>query len=414
MIKKKKAAELYEEAGQLEKASKLYVQLGKFEKVISGRIVRFLQPEQVEKVYKKEGVLVGARTARKAGHLQLALKWFREAVDGGNESVRPEELEALQEFTKKNKEIFALERLAETARRLGRFAVEAEAFEELKETEKAANAFKKAAMQAEVKKKHKSQIAYLYSRAAEFFNESGLNHQVKECKLKIRQYREQPWLEVRASVSKLKPNHSSLARVVVENTGFGVARNIIVKIGEGYFETDEKRSDPWGQNLAKGNVLDEKNVYITPMNAVGDEVPLKLECFWEDKKGKEYSNWKSQPVTIRGSLSTQSNRSIVIGTYVEGGVTKIDGNQYQGDVNTTNVEGDLLQDDAQKGDRVVVGRDGKRTDVQITEDGVFTLDEIKQTQVAKIPCPVCSMLLDADAEFCVYCSTPLKDDESEE
>jgi len=140
----KKTASLYEEAGEIGKAKELYQKLGdtfSFLRLQKGTSATLTDVDFLEQ---KGEILEAAETAYKAKALQRAADLFQRAE-------QPErELEVLQEFGRGGQEAeWAWSRITPLAKSLGRFADEAEAWEQLGKPARAAEAYQRAGRQAE-------------------------------------------------------------------------------------------------------------------------------------------------------------------------------------------------------------------------------------------------------------------------
>ena len=391
------AAELYLSAGERSKALELYRQMGNFWEYVRQGLYDLLKPDEMKQLYERKGPLEAAQAAQQAGHWQLALEWLNEAVEKEMDGARQAEFEALQTYTGQHPEVHWRKRLAESARRLGKFRVEAETWDGMGDALKAADAYWRSAMQMEhTQPRAEEEIASLYEKAEQQFTEAGDFSRIETCHQKVLSYRHLPCIDVSGKSEKsFRENEWSTFELLVKNIGYGQARDIRFRIGEDRFDMDDTNAKQ-GFNLASGKE-EEMNVFLRPRKeTVGEEVPLVLEWSWRDRYDREYSERKSQAVAVKAAHDSKSGTPVVIhaDTYVEGTYFK---------------EGHNVQNGGQVGDKVEIHRGEGRGKVKLDEA------ELEKDILGKVRsrgkfavCPVCKLPVEPGDNHCTACGAPLE------
>ena len=375
------AAELYEKVGQARKALDLYRKLGNLPNILRLAAQVTFSPSDIEFLAQQGQLVEAGEAAQKAGTLDWAAKLFRQAGEG------PKELEALSALVAKQPEPWALERLAELARGMGKFQQEAQVCEQLGRPQRTADAYQRAARQAEkIEPDNEAHIAALYERAAHFFNETGMEDEYQQCWAKHVYYARLPQVVVEGTTEKaFREGEWNRMTIRVRNTGRGVAFNIQVNVSRDRFEIDTSATGPLVGNLAPQRER-VTAIHVRPLkDQVGDAVPLQLEWAWQREDRREFHDCASASVPVkRHGESPTGGTPVVInaGTYVAGG---------------TYIGGDQVQDGGQKGDKVEIRRD----------EGVRLHASESSQPGPQALCPNCHLPLPADATFCDGCGQPV-------
>ena len=388
------AAALYEEVGDLSNALELYLRLGDTAGV--SRIRKRLPPNLIviEYLYNQHRLPEAGELAFEAGFYDRAAEIFKEA------DLPEREFDALLKMIQASPERWALERLSTLARSLGRFREEAEARVQLNQSPKAAEAYHRAARQAEqVNHEGEANIAGLYSKAAEYYSEAGVEAEARLCQAKVVEYRHLPLIVVSGQTSKAfrEAEHNTLD-LVIQNVGNGVAHEVCVQIGGSRFEIDEDTCMITIKRLAPRHERQER-IFLRPLEEqVGPAVPLRLELSWRDRDNLSYHDHITTAVPVKSKDDSIIGSSPVVihaQTFVHG--TFVSGDQIAGDV----IEGDQIREGAQKGDRVEIRRQG--VGLRMAESTVAPPDERPVSL-----CPNCHLPVLADDPYCQECGRSLK------
>ncbi len=385
------AARRFEAAGDLTRAAYYYEISGSFLEAINVyrrlddpvAIQRLIEgmPDDLKKIetLRELGQSVSAgRLALEEGEVRLAVDLFQQA---GEKEL---ELEALIHLNAASIETWSLPRLAELARGLGRFQQEAEAQAQLGQALKAAEAYQRAAMQAEQRNPHdEPAIARLYQLAANQYYQHGLEDQYDYCRYQAIRYNHQPLILLEGgSSSTFREMEFNMFTLMVKNVGYGVAHDVRIQPAAGRFEVEETNTLVRVPHLAPNSVREIKLFLRPKKDSVGEAVALVLEWFWQDNKGQSFSDKLSQPVEVRRQGESPSSGSPVVihaQTYVQG----------------TYVGGDNIESGAQKGGRVEIQR------------GSVSLQPPDVQGGAARQCPNCSLPVEAGLKFCQACGNEL-------
>jgi outer membrane protein assembly factor BamB len=393
------AARLYEQAGELDKAAALYEDIGELRKAFDihkrlgdlsailrlGSQVLFTSDDVA--FLEKEGRLL------EAGEAAMNASLFEKAAAIFQEAGEPDkELGALLTLVETKPLHWALERLATIARSQGRFHEEALGREKLGEPRKAAQAYDRAARQAqEISPDAESEIGDLYAKAAKLYAEAGYGKEALQCRSHVIHYRHLPQIVVTGRTTKaFREGEFNTLELIIRNVGRGVARDICVQIGGGRFEVDANKCFLEIKRLAPG--LEElEQIFLRPeREQVGESVPLLLEWTWLDRYETHFEGKVSTPVPVKRLSDTSPLGTPVVihaQTYVHG----------------TYVGGDKVEAGAQKGDRVEIQR-GERTRLHLEDGEEGKVSEKKIT----VLCPNCHLPTQQGAVYCNECGFELK------
>jgi len=305
---------------------------------------------------------------------------FRRAIDLLEDLPQPQfrqmEMEALAQFNQRTPEIWSMQRQAEIARQDGKFALEADLLTQLNREDEAAEAWLRAARQAD-KGKPNPNAAQFYDNAARIFEEAGQDDKARDCRKRVLMHRKLAWITVTGgSEDPLKENEYSRFVLTVSNVGYNTARNIsITPSTDGFFEVARDTT----QVLLRAVRAEESRratLYLRPKEDVVGEVPLELVWSWENPDGTMARDRVLQNVVVRAKDDRRQGGTPVIiqaQTYIQGEYTHINGDQLQGN--------------AQKGDRVEVNRGG---------ESVLQLGSTRR-------CPNCESPMEPQDTFCTAC-----------
>lgn len=385
------AARFYEEAGETRKAMQLHKQLGNQEEFTRLRSLIPLALSDIESL-EEEGKFV------EAGDAALKIKDYRKAVDlyqKAGEQEMPKLLDALVHYCNQNpEEKWALFELSNTARRLGQFHIQAEAFEKLKEFDQAAHAYYHAALQLEeTDATNIEQIVHTLEKARNYFKSEGLTDEIYVCIEKIRKYRRIPYIQISGNAAKVfRECEWNTLFLTVKNIGYGRADEISFEIPGNRFEIDEESFTTQIERLAASR---EKQIEISvrpQTNQVGEEVPLHLIWKWKDKFSNSYSARTTVKVTVI-SMSDLKADSTPLTIQAE--------NYYAGNDYHRIYKGDILNMGGQKRDTVNVGqRERSKLKKNQTESA-----KPLETLIGK--CPYCHLPVEKDAHYCDFCGNEL-------
>ena len=326
-------------------------------------------------------IMIKRGEQQEAAEKLMLMGEFRRAIDLLEDLPQPQfrqmEMEALQAFNQRSPEPWALERQASAARRDGKFALEAETLCSLAREEEAAEAWLRAARQAD-KGSPNSQAAQFYEKAAQKFEEAGQDEKARDCRRRVLFHRGWPLVTVTGGSEKpLKEDEYCQFILTVSNVGFGTARNVSVTPGlGGYFELAKETTVVLIRALPAGHSK-PAILYLRPKEKMVGEVPLELVWTWQNPDNTMVEEKILQNVIVRRKDDRRQGGTPVIiqaQTYVQGEYTHIDGDQLQGN--------------AQKGDRVEVNRG--------SEPGI-------QLRSSTRRCPNCDSPMEADDLFCNAC-----------
>jgi outer membrane protein assembly factor BamB len=390
--KLKKAASLYEDAGENGKAIKLYQILGDVLSVLRLQKDTPASLEDIDFLEHNGKYPEAAEAAVKAGLLPRAAKLFERAE-------KPErELDVLKELAPHDQEAeWAWSRIAALAKKLGRFAEEADAWEHLGKVVSSAEAYHRAAQQAEQKSPEaREKIAGFYKKAAHYYQDADRLEEEQQCKDRMAKYLCQPVVVIDGHAHKeFKELEWNTLDLEVRNEGYGMATEIHWKVDSERFEIDPITSRWALDRLAEGGKRQVKISIRPKKGEIGTEVPFLLEWFWKCKdgdafkdnlrltisvKGKDDTRPTGQPVIFQGGTLIQTDK-YVAGDEMASGSLKGNKEEYKVEI--------------QRGSGVKVSSSDER--VEIGPDGAaFTRK-----------CPVCSLPVEPDAKVCSACGNPL-------
>jgi len=385
-----RAAQVYEqeEVKEYRKALDRYIQLGQMKDILRLRLKTPLTLTQIEWLEQQGRLKEAAEEAVRIGE-------FRKAADLYNQiSAEEEELAALTQFVRSDPEEFALLRIAEISRSMGKFHQEAQAWERLGKPKRTADAYCRAAMQAEQRTPEDSpRIAGFYDRAAYYFAEADMPGDVAQCRDNVARYHKLPIVLIDGRTNKeFKEFGWNELELTVRNKGYGIAEQVHWKVRADRFDFDETT----GIWLLRRLGEDREETVILRLRPkkgeYGDAVPFALEWYWKDREGREFEDRISISIVVKSKDDSRPTDQPMI---FQGG-TLIQTEKY--------VAGDELASGAEKGvDKVIINR-GSGGSLSASDDRVETRPgEEKPTLI----CPNCALPNDADASFCNYCNFEL-------
>jgi outer membrane protein assembly factor BamB len=390
----KRAAELYEQGGDLRKAFDIYLF-----KLLDWKEVRRLRPDVKPehkdiKKFEEEGKYL------EAGDVALALNMLEKAVKMFEKAGEKErEFDALLELIQERPETWSLERMADLSRGMGKFQQEAEAWKQLNRDDFAAKAYHRAAQQKErTDPENESAIAELYEKACQSYVTAGLEDQESICDEKVIYYRQLPKVVIEVFVNAtFKEDEFNRIKLIIRNIGRGRADFVSYQIGKGRFEVGESGIRPQF-NLAAG-VGKELELSVRPeLRQIGEAVPLVIEWTWYDEQNQQYTDLVSITVVVRRKDDSRpSGGEIHIhgGTLIQQADHVVHGDHVEGD----QIGGDKLDSGAQKGDKVEIQRG----------QGVRMIGEGQEPPDSKSgpSCPNCHLDISPDDQFCQSCGFEL-------
>ena len=397
-----RAAQQYEEAGELRPALEMYRKAGNTADML--RVRKNVPPElsDIEKL-ENQGML------EEAGVVAVHFKQWRKAVDllrrcGDQEG----ELAAVLQLAQAEKgEDWVWERQAELARSQGQFNLEALAWDHLKKYLLAAEAYLRAAQQAEQRTPGKENvIADLYEQALKLFENEGLEDQRQQCWQKVIHYRRLPWIVIEGRTQNaFRETEFNMLELVVHNIGRGVAHDVRVVPDSSRFEIDQSATMARIKHLGSEQSRELK-IYIRPQQGqIGEAVPLVLEWHWVDNLGNKYSDCVSAPVSVKAKSASPT-----------GGTPVQIINQYTGSTiyqapegNIDVISGSKIGGDQVTGDKISGGQKGDSVSVTHTSGSTGRPGQAQTVSQERL-CPTCSLPVGADDQFCQGCGHEIDGD----
>ena len=390
------AARLFEQAGEMRRAAELFEQVKDYLHAMElylkvndqpsyFRLYTILPPssQKVQLLIDQARYSEAAEVALEAGLLRWAVDLFKQAGEEGRE------LEALLKLQETQPDEWLFQRLALLARKAGRFAVEAGACEKLGHSKRTAEAYYRAARQAEHLTPDASQaIGNFFQKAMQYYEDAGWKNEEAICREKMITYLELPRILLESTPrAAFNEGEFNSLELLVWNTGNGVAREVTIEVLGKRFEVD-KGSLRIG-NLAEGLSV-KQIVRIRPRDhEVGDTVPLELVSRWLDQHKNAYEERISADIPVHQKGDTRPDAAPQIfninGDFVQGG--KINGDKLEG--NASKQVGDKAEIHRTGGPGVAVGSGGAASEQPAA----------KEVRV----CPNCKMPGDPASQFCDEC-----------
>ncbi|MBL7163912.1 MAG: PQQ-binding-like beta-propeller repeat protein [Anaerolineales bacterium] len=398
-----RAAKLYEEAGDLRSSLEVYKRLKNWPKA-------FQLWTQVSPEDKDVHDFGKAGKYKEAGEAAFALGMFDKAAKNFEKAgLQERELVALQNLAKEKGKHWALERIAEVSRSKGKFAVEADAWSKLGRPAKAANAYHRAAQQAErIDPGNEVGIADLYERARHYYDDIGMEIECRECREKIVYYRSLPFIAIKGETQKaFREGEFNLMDLVLRNVGRGVASNVRVQVSGGHFEIGETASSSLFRNIYPERERKTKIPLRPLVDQVGETVPLIIEWTWQDIEGNNYREQITEYFQVKAKDESQSGGTPQHIEYhfhdqaVHAAGERVDvikGDRIEGD----QIKGDKVEAGAQKGDRVEIRRG---EGVRLSGEGLGQVDTAGKDTLL---CPNCHLPPENPEDtFCWACGGKL-------
>lgn len=377
------AARLYEMAGDRAKAAELYQTMGQFERV-------WAIWDSLGEWEKKVNLLV------EAGQYSEAAAILEERGRLERAAVLYEKCGQFAKALAIRVRLEQWDKVADLAIRAGNYERAAEAYERLGNCRLAAEAWQRAADAAAASLPlDESKVAALYERACCMYDAVFEEQQMQECLRKVRRYRHLPEIAVSVRSNEAFVEHSwNALDLVVENTGFGIARDIVIVLA-GKFESEPANISVPGLPPGRTKVL---KVHARSLKEQYGKVPLEVRVSYCDLEGKQYD---LRPVLTHVDVAQSGlfpglkapSVSIHINELIQPGGKK--------------VVGDEILAGAQKGDRVEIHRgEAGATVVENGEAG--SVVRIRGGAVRVRRCPDCNVPVeDPEYTHCPDCGAPL-------
>ncbi len=390
--KHQKAGLLYEKVGDVVKAFRNYATAGDSEGM--RRLTDQMQtlPEDIglnlrdiENCLSQGLHEEAARLATRLGQLERAAKIYQE-VGAQSEELKVLQRLALKEYAGE----WTFERLSELGKELGRFDIVGAACEQLEAFHAAAEAYERAAEDIIDSVKDENEAAGFYEKARLCYQECGQINELPRIQRRIIHLKHLPNIAVQIVrlARPLREEDHNFLTLQIDNDGFGVAHDIELMIRSPYFEFHSQHL-PIKINHLGPNLTVTKQVYLKPHEH--GHVPLDFEWHWWNRSGQHFSNTMTGQIAVQSLEDSRSGQPNVV--YATNWIAS-------GDVH--NVNGDLIQDGGQKGDKVEVG-DG-RVRMQADDLGEVAVGEDAQPTRK---CPACGRKIDLDSNVCTYCGVQL-------
>lgn len=395
------AARCFEQAGDDERAGYYYEQSGLLDKAYRCayrrrdqetllRLRAIIPPtrEEIEDALREKHYEKAAELAMQNPQtLSLAADLYRELAD------HQKEFEALQKLaqTQHPPTSELLRRMANLARRCGRFLEEGQTWESLGETGEAATAYQRAAQQLQVlHPEREAEIAGLYEKAYQLYLESGQKPEAQQAWREVLRLRQLPLVIVQGKAAEsFREEEFNELELEVHNQGYGVAHHVVIEPGSDRFEIDCDQSELEVPHLAPGRKECIK-LSLRPLRGQVGKVPLQLRWSWQDRHKNSYGDQIRTNVVVKSRSETPTAGSPVqivyhgpVYTAQAGGLIQMPG-------------GDLIQGDAQKGDRVEIRRGAGSEKLPISASAPERF------------CPNCNLPVAPEHLFCQACGESLK------
>jgi hypothetical protein len=378
---------LFEQAGELNHARKLYLELGDFLSLV--RIFQSLDPSEkdVDVLVEHDKIAEAVQLALKAGLLRKAVDLFKKL---GDES---QELGTLLRLTSQEPEQWVFERIADLARKTGRFIDEAEACQALGQDKRTAEAYQRAAMQAEQgQSSNPALAASLYEKAARYFGDCGDEAWEAKCGESIARLRQIPIVQIQGNTAKeFKENQWNTLELRIHNRGYGVAHEVRWSVHQEHFDVDQETGTWLYKQLAIAATR-TVTMHIRPRpGEKGEAVPFAIDWAWQGADSQVFRERISISVPVKGEHDSRATSQPVI---IQSGAMYVQTDKY--------IAGDDVSG-GQKGDRVEIKR-GTTGGLKITADD----NQVRTSRPqASKTCPVCGLANEDDAKICIHCGNAL-------
>ena len=377
-----RAASLYEKAGDLRSSMEVYKRLNRWGKVLKLRTKVSPDTKDIQDFEQAGKLKEAGETAFKLGMYGKAAKLFKKAEEDEYE------LMALEKLAKEKGEDWGLERMVELAKGMGKFGQEARVWEKLGRPMKTAEAYHRAARQAEqISQDNEKQIANLYSKAEYYFEEAGQIDLCTQCHQKVIRYTHLPVVIVEGQPQKaFREGEWNIITLNAKNIGYGIAKNIRIAVGGAQFVADSSNSVWVIRSLGKGvSTKTEFHIQHRKGEATG-HVPLRIRWTWTDNKKQKHDQDISATVYVKDRDDSRTNQTPAQIIY------NITGDHIGGD----RFDGDKVEEGGRKGDSVDINR-GKGVSLH--------------TGVAKNSnvCPNCYLPIKEEGKHCQECGFVLEE-----
>lgn len=396
-----KAAQCYENGGNYATAYELYLRLEVTDPI--ERLLPNLPQLEAAKYWERVGQYSqAAELAYHAGSLEYAVKLFEQ------EGAVDREIEVLQQLVTRHADLWAVERLAKLAREQGRFALEAQTWEQLcrstadedleeKYIRRTADAYFEAALQAREAGKRSSEIAKLYESALLWYGrciQPDAREKMNVCRRAILYLRKQPYVMVQGKGGEVfEEEVMNTLNLMVENEGFGEALGVCFSVNSTLFDLISEDCDVFD---LLPNEKKEWQLSLRPRARQIGFVRLVLTWKWHDRKGVTYTERSildHVKVKAHGESTGDARPPVINNNY--GNVYQVDGDMVGG----AKVEGDQFT-----GDKVAAG--GRKGDQINLNRGVAANLPVEETQSTQ-SCPECGRINSPENKYCQACGRPL-------
>ncbi len=325
-----------------------------------------------------------------------------------------EEIGELGEALELRRELENWEKVALLAEQLGKYEEAADAWAQLDEKIHAAEACVEAAKREKAQSEpDETRLAELYEKAANLYTDIFEDEKAGACRRMVKRYRRLPHLavQVRATAEFIEYQYNEL-HLTLHNRGFGIAKEINVQF-EGEFDVS-------GDCCLRGLIPDRPKELIMSVrphrDQYGSSVPLKIIVTYLDMSGDAYRFEDTTRIAVEPERSLEklfggTPHSITIGEFYQQGARKISGDSFEG--RSIKAGGDVLNGEAQKGDRVEMhretsmGRDAAQSHVTASEKEQSP--KVTRRDAGPVRrCPICNVpTSDPEQRYCADCGAPL-------
>lgn len=288
-------------------------------------------------------------------------------------------------------------RVPDIARRLGKFEIEAEARAKLYPAEEnltIAQAYHRAAHQCLQKdSSDEARASKLFELAMSYYRKAHELEKETECHSQFICYGKLACIHIDAEqTTGFQADEFNDLKLLIKNVGYGVAENIHIT-PEGDFELQRSMDNVDVDGIRDGKyaqrILSLKSVQIGGMW-------LHLNVNYTDERSKRvFSDKRSVCIQVHASDSGSQTGPItynITGDYIQNG-------------GKTVVEGDYLQEGAQKGDRIVINRVGlsENPSVLVWSEPGKEAGTLRKVDEPTRSCPHCTMPMREDDSYCQAC-----------
>lgn len=402
-----RAAGLFEKGGEPVKAWEIYRRVGRT--TDADRLADHLPADlrSIETLENNGLFTEAAQLAMKANLYERAVRLFQKAED------KDGEYSALLEMNRVAPEEWSLTRQIEVSRSSGKFGDEAEAWSRLNHLlessgrkpldnyENAGNAHRRAAQQTEAREgANHEKIARIYESAAEWFAKAYKDTEYQICREKVIIYRRLPEITLTGRADKeFRETEFNEIELQITNKGAGVATKIQLDFDESRFEVDCPAAGKHIDHLNVGDTICVRPS-LCPRSGQRGYVPFMVKYSWKDIQGNLYGNSTNIQVGVKRLVESGSGSSVPQTVIYQGTVYTSQGEMNiagRDTIQGNKVEGDLLENGAQKGDRVEIIHGSN------SSHRVNSANATGSTKEETRPCVRCSLPVSQTEKFCTAC-----------